>query len=249
MDAETNGKEPASGPLPGDPVGHSVKDNAAAVRARPVTIETANVFTGILLALILKTSLDAFCKNIGSYASIAPLWAGVKANQEWSVLVSLQLLVFIFTVARFYWGTVRYHEEVPASGGTPHFLVGLAGAIFVFIVFYVTALLVKRPGLFYWSFCVALFIDLAWFLFVARIVDVQVEIGTIWKWYVGFDLLTLVPVGVLQVLGHVCSKVQYASDLGSLIVIAAVGVWDLRIFWPYYTKKDGWRETLPSRIA
>lgn len=173
----------------------------------------------------------------------------LERDPAWSVLIAFQLFVFLFTVTRFYWGTIRYQEEVPEVRGTPHLVLGLVGAVLVFSIFYVTGLLVKHPGVFYWSLCLALFIDLLWFVIVGAVLEMPSEIHKIWSWYKLFDVLTLAPLVVLIAVGYIWPGIKYVCDWLSLAAVAGIGIWDVCKFWAYYTKESDWRETLPGHVG
>jgi hypothetical protein len=212
----------------------------------PGTGQAANVFTGILLALILKTSLDVFFKNITNYASLGSLFEVIKANPWWYVLVSLQLGVFIFTVARFYLGVVRYHDEVPAAGETSHFALGFLGAVLIFLVFYIAALAVKHPSLFYLSLCVAFAIDCAWFAGVAKTVEMPAGVSIVWRAYIVFDIVGIILLLILQGLAWRFTVAAYTCDMVSVLALWGIGFYDLFGFLPYYRKKDKWDQNLPK---
>lgn len=222
--------------------------NSGTALARASLRNTPNVFTSILLALILKGALDAFCTNVSFYKDGTELIGVVRSYPGWGILVIFQLIVFLFTVTRFYWGTVRYQEEVPEAAGTPHLIVGLIGAVFVFSIFYVTGLLVKDPGLFYWSLSVAHLVDLFWFLVAAALLQMPPEILRIWSWYKLFDVLTLVFLLIFMLVAHGWPSVAYLFQGLSLVAVAAIGFWDLRKFWPYYTNKPNWKDMLPNGL-
>src|SRR5207253_6625330 len=108
-----------------------------------------SLFIGILLALALKATLDTFFKDASAYAAIGDAWNSIKANVPRTLILLGQLLVFLFTLVRFYWGSLRYYEETPNTQGTAEVALGLGGAIFLFSSFYVTGLLIRTTRLFY----------------------------------------------------------------------------------------------------
>jgi hypothetical protein len=98
---------------------------------KAVTGGTGNLFVGILLALILKSTLDAFFKDIVAYRSAADLADTMESHAASGLLNFFQLVVFVFTTIRFYWGTYRYNEEVPQSEQPPELALGLVAAVYL----------------------------------------------------------------------------------------------------------------------
>ncbi len=228
-------------PLPGTV---SRDESGIGQGADAVTRETSNVFTGILLALIITTVLDVFFRNISSYRSTGVLMHVLISHAEIACLDLFQLLVFVLVTTRFYWGTFRYNEEVPESRGTPQMVFGLAGAILVFASFYVTALVVKNPALFYPSFAIAHLIDLLWFVIAAVCLETSLEIRKVWNWYKLFDVLTILMLVILIGIGHIGEKASYVCNCIALTGLTGISLWDMCKLWPYYTKAEGWREGL-----
>lgn len=213
------------------------------------TKEAGIVFTGILLALILTGTLDAFFKNIPDYPSMTQLCRVLNSHPRWGLVVLfLQLVVFLFTVIRFYWGSYRYHEGVQKEEGDRQWVVGLIGTVVLFSGFYVTGLTVRNSNLFYWSFAGAHFIDLLWFV-PARMWEKRSEIRTIWNWYILFDMLTLFLLALTLAVGYKWPDTGTVCRIISLSAIFTIGVCDVVIFWRYYRGekvwRKGWREKLP----
>ena len=215
-----------------------------------VARETANVFTGILLALIITSTLDVFFKNFQNYTSATEFIHAVGLNLGSGTLATLQLLVFLFTVIRFYWGVLRYNEAVSPVEGTPHLFLGLTGAVVLFSTFYVTGLMVRNPSMFYWTLAVANLIDLSWFLILSWFLTGDAwlprtpQIQKIWRWYVIFDFLTLTALLLLIWFRYVCPRYYHIFNGVALAAVAGIGTWDLHRFWAYYTKADNWEQTI-----
>lgn len=208
-----------------------------------ITRETANIFLGILLALILTATLDTVCRQVPEYRRPLDLLHALRSDLAAESLIALQVVVFLFTVTRFYWGTVRYHDEVRGERATRQFFFGFVGTVVVFSIFYVTAQVVENPGLFYASLCLALAVDFLWFSGAVwrrkkpRMVETTSELQAIWGWYLLFDLVTIGPVTALQFVARRGARIAWWCDLFSLAVISGVGVWDMKQFWPYYIKR------------
>lgn len=209
-----------------------------------VTRGTGNVFTGILLALILKSTLDVFFKNVAVYASIWALFRAAMSHAASNLLDAFQLVVFMVMTTRFYWGTYRYNEEAPQSEGTPQLILGLIGAVLVFSSFYVTGLLVRNPRLFYASFALTHVIDLFWFLIAATWLKPPLELQKVWSWYKLFDVVTIISLLVLIGVGHFAPARRSVCNWAGLAVLVAVSFWDFRELWPYYVNKTTWRSEL-----
>jgi hypothetical protein len=220
-----------------------VPNNKEGQHPTGITRETANIFLGILLALILTATLDTVCREVPHYKRPLDLLHALRSDLEAESLIAIQVIVFLFTVTRFYWGTVRYHDEVRGETATGQFFFGFVGTVVVFSIFYVTAQVVENPGLFYASLCVALTFDFLWFSGAVwrrkgpRIPETGCELQTIWGWYLLFDFVTIVPVTALQFVARRGARIAWWCDLFSLAVISGVGIWDMKKFWPYYIKR------------
>lgn len=214
-----------------------------------VAKQTGGALTAILLALILKSTLDAFFGRVNGYNSGTDLVKAIDADLAWSFLVLGQLIVFVFSVTRFYWGSIRYHEEAPEDKDTPHLVVGLVGAILVFATFYVTGLLVKNPTMFYWSLAAAHIVDLFWFIIAAAWLEMSLEIQKLWSWYILFDAVTVVLLLGLILVAAIWPGAKYECSLASLVGVAAIGVWDVKKFWPYYANEANWKQKLPRKLG
>jgi hypothetical protein len=192
----------------------------------------------------MKSTLDVFFKDVSRCASMSDIVALVDKDVATSILVLFQLFVFLFTIVRFYWGSYRYHQEVPPVAGTPHLILGLVGAVLVFSTFYVTGLTIRNPGLFYWSFAIAHLIDFFWFLLAGAHLEMPPKIHKIWNWYIVFDALTLVCLLLMGFIGWGWPTRRYWCYWLSLVSIAGIGYWDLKKFWEYYTQASGWENTI-----
>jgi hypothetical protein len=191
------------------------------------------VFGQILLALVVKTAFDAFFRNAHSVNDLMAFWRLLTADLWHSLVVVAQLVLFLFTIVRFYWGTYRYHEETPETG-TQHFIAGIVGAVLVFSGFYVTATYVANTQLFYAGLFLTSMFDLVWFAVLFPWVKSGDKLRRVTSIWVAFDLLTLLVLGVfLFVHCGSCLWIQVIV----LLMLLLIGLGDIWYLWDFYQNK------------
>lgn len=206
-------------------------------------LQTAGiVFIGILLALVLKISLDTFFKDVPSLNDLRGAWSALHLNPVRSILYIFQLLVFIFTVVRFYLGAYRYHEEQAETQGARDFIVNFVGAIAVFVALYVAGMLIKTTSLFYVALVILHVVDLAWFIYGMNYGVFQDGLRMVAGRFVMFDIITLVVLLIMGALDFFVPIQSYIYQFVSLTTLAAVGTWDFVWLWPFYANKPGWQK-------
>ncbi len=214
---------------------------------KPTTRQlTGATFVSVLLGLVLKKLLDAFFPDASLHNGIREILSEVMAKGLYSVLVATQLIVFLFTLVRFYLGSARYHEEDPeTSGSASELLIDIVGAVGVFVSFYLASILIKTTNLFYVAFTLMTLIDLMWFWIAKKYSGLSVGMERVAGLYVLFDIFTLVPlIGFFVVEELYGPWPRYLPQWAVLSVLLIIGFLDLKLLWPFYSGAAAWQETL-----
>lgn len=197
------------------------------------------VFGGILLGLAITNAFDTFFRNVGALTDYQALLGFFTASLGLHFLKLGQLVVFLFTAVRFYWGTYRYHEETQSHGlHGAHFVFGMFGAILVFSGFYVTSVYITNVVLFYGGFLLFHVFDLLWFLCLERWGGHDHALKDVSRAWIGFDIVTIVLL-VACVLALIEFPQHYWVQVVTLGAVFGIGVFDLKSLWKFYTK-DSW---------
>jgi hypothetical protein len=211
-----------------------------------ITRLTVNAFVSVLVGLVLKTSLDNFFHNAGAYNGLVAVTTAL-VNRGWFSLILIgQLLLFVFTLVRFYLGSFRYHQkEQEITSGPTAMMIDLVGAFGVFVSFYVSAIFIKTSNLFYFGFGLIQIVDLLWFLIAGAYLNLSSGMQKVAGWYVFFDVLTLFVLIVFFVLEESWSPwPSYLPQWIALAGVFAIGIWDLITLWPFYAGSPDWPGTL-----
>jgi hypothetical protein len=139
-----------------------------------IKTNTERAIIGFLVSLALKGGLDmAYGEQLKDAKTDS--WLNM-----WNVVCSaptLQVAVLLLTLIRFVFGANRIleaTEDDPAASAKMEGWVNLwnmAGGLIVFVLFYMTALSVKRPDTFYSTLIAVHFWDGIWFAIVAMFSD------------------------------------------------------------------------------
>jgi len=205
-----------------------------------------SIFVGILLSLILKAALDTFIRTPVPFNDIQAVWGLVLRQKVKTALLVAQLLIFIFTLVRFYLGAYRYHQEEKEGDEGLTFIIDFSGAIAVFVFFYVAATLIRTTSLFYLALIAMHLLDLIWFACAQNLLRVQPGIRKVTCRFLLFDLLTLlVLIALFPFPSSEWTHGWYLWQFLSLVAIFGVGIWDLVALWPFYVKAPGWEDLIP----
>lgn len=201
------------------------------------------VLAQILLGLVLTAALDSLLHRIRA-TEIWPLLQHLVSHQGVPAVQIAQLLIFGFTVVRFFWGTYRYHQETPQDRGSPHFAFGMAGSMLVFLCFYFSAVFVWNTTVFYFGLFLVHLVDILWFTFLEKwerrnhTVHAQPML-VIAKKYRVLDALSIITLLIFFALLLLRVPTIYADGF-ALILIAAIGVYDYAALWGFYIGRNGW---------
>jgi len=210
-----------------------------------ITRVAANTFVGVLVGLVLKTSLDTFFRNASSYSNISSAATAVFDRGLFSIIVILQLLIFLFTLVRFYLGSFRYHQKEPDISGAAEMAIDLVGMFGVFVSFYITAIFVRNTNLFYLGFGLIQIVDLVWFMFARARLNLSPGMINVAGWYLFFDVITLIVLVVFFLLEEYGgSWPSYLPQWFALAGVLAIGIWDLVKLWPFYAGSPDWPASL-----
>lgn len=226
--------------------GKSEGNKQGSIGSKGIAQVTGAAFISILLGLVISNSLDNFFRNASRYEGIGPALQAVAERGWFSALVIGQLLLLLFSLIRFYLGSSRYHDEMPETGGgATELLIDLIGAIGVFISFYITSVFIKNPNLFYLGFGLIHFVDLVWFVIAMKWLHLNSGMKKVAEWYIVFDALTLILlIGFLALDVRWGPSSRYVPQWLILVASGAVGLWDLKKLWPFYSGAKGWKGSL-----
>ncbi len=207
---------------------------------------TGATFVSVLLGLVLKKLLDAFLPDGSLHNGISDIASAVVARGLYSVVVTAQLIIFLFALVRFYLGSFRYHEEeLETTSGAWELLIDVIGAVGVFVSFYLASILIKTTNLFYAAFALITLIDLLWCWTAKKYSGLTKGMERVADLYVWFDVFALIPlVGFFVVEEYFGPRPYYLAQWVVLIVLFIIGCVDLKLLWPFYSDVSGWQERL-----
>ena len=216
---------------------------AATKPSRQVTSAT---FVSVLLGFVLKKLLDTFLPDASLHNGLGDVLSAIWNQGLYSVLVVAQLIVFVFTLVRFYLGSFRYHEEdLEITTGAWDLLIDVMGAVGVFVSFYLASIVIKTTNLFYGAFLLMTVIDLAWFWCAKKYHGLSRGMERVAELYIRFDIISLLPlIAFLVIEEYVGPRPFYSSQFVVLVVLFVIGCIDMKLLWPFYSGQPGWQEKL-----
>ncbi len=215
-----------------------MSDETGTRRSQAVGLKPDNPFVliilGILLALTIQSAVEHTFDGLAALENLRSTWVAFAKAPARKLLVASQLVIFSFTLVRFYLGAYRYIEECEGQsilGSAINFI----GTFLLFAGFYVASLVIQTINLFYWIVVFFLFIDLAWFWIVSVFLSIPprlIPIVHIWQL---FDVITIIPVAFCMGL-----LPEYLAQVFSLLLIFGVGIWDLVWLRLFYSNDVDW---------
>lgn len=199
-------------------------------------------FSGILLAIAIGAAFDMFSRSMAGVGDLSALQRYVFSDLNSHLLKLMQLLVFLATTVRFYWGAYRYQEETRESMSYGlQFFFGMAGAILVFAGFYVTAIFITNVEVFYVGFAIFHICDLAWFVLVLK--NLPSNMTAIGRFWITLDLVTLAILLIGIFLLYRNYDTAYVVQYAMLAVIVLVGALDLFVLRAFYRGDRSWHDS------
>jgi hypothetical protein len=207
---------------------------------------TSATFVSVLLGLVLKKLLDTFLPDGSLHNGLSDVLSAIWDKGLYSVLVAVQLIVFLFTLVRFYLGSFRYHEEeLEITTGAWDLIIDVIGAVGVFVSFYLASIVIKTTNLFYGAFILMTLIDLLWFWIAKKYHGLSEGMERVAELYIRFDIFTLIAlIGFFVVEEYFGPRPFYSSQLVVLVILFAIGCIDMKLLWPFYSGLPGWQERL-----
>jgi len=204
---------------------------------------TGATFVSVLLGLVLKKLLDTFLPDGSLHNGVSDVLSAIWQKGLYSLVVACQLIVFLFTLVRFYLGSFRYHEEeLETTSGAWELLIDVVGAVGVFVSFYLASIVIKTTNLFYAAFAIMTVIDLAWFWIAKKYHGLSKGMERVAQLYIRFDLLTLIPlIGFFAVEEYFGPRPFYLSQWVVLIILFTIGCFDFKLLWPFYSGLPEWQ--------
>lgn len=224
--------------------------SAETARTKPsIRQVTSATFVSVFLGLVLKKLLDTFLPDASLHNGLTDLVSAIWYKGLYSVVVAVQLIVFLFTLVRFYLGSFRYHEEeLDITTGAWDVLIDVIGAVSVFVSFYLASIVIKTTNLFYGALVLMTVIDLLWFWIAKKYHGLSKGMERVADLYIRFDVFSLISlIGFFGVEEYFGPRPFYSSQFVVLIILFAIGCIDMKKLWPFYSGLPGWQETLKSR--
>src|SRR6185436_17535941 len=138
-----NGSGAPAAPAAGPPVSPPPIQEAVSKPGRTSRSGVTATVLGVLLSLIIKSALDHTFESVSHYHSLGQIWEAFLNAPTSKILALLQLLVFLFTVVRFYVGAYRYAEST-SGGGIPEAIATVVGTFLLFAGFYIASLALRN---------------------------------------------------------------------------------------------------------
>jgi hypothetical protein len=144
---------------------------------------------GLLVSLTLKVGLDtAYGTSLVSATSEVEMLRVIRVPRSWL------LLVFLFTLMRFVYGSYRINDEVqnlPAGEGALPRFWNLVATLVLFVLFYATGLSIRHAGPFFISLLAVHVWDLLWLVSMA-VFSKGVGLRKVMWRFVVIDVLTII---------------------------------------------------------
>lgn len=205
--------------------------------------DVGKAFIAVLLALVLKATLDSFFKRILEYRSAYQIGEAFCKNPSHAALLLFQLAVFLFTIVRFYLGSSSYYREKARNEGVRDTIVDIVGLFLLFISFYVTSLFVGSIDLFYWGLAFMHLFDLGWFLVAGALLHLDKALQKVAAFFKLFDFVSAVGLFLLLWCRHCWGPTKlYIWQWLSLALLTGIGVWDVVKLRLFYQGKSDWKE-------
>jgi hypothetical protein len=225
---------------------HNPSENHDTVLGRAMTKPsirqvTSATFVSVLLGLVLKKLLDAFLPDGSLHNGVSDVLFAIWEKGLYSVVVTAQLMVFLFTLVRFYLGSFRYHEEELD-------VTSVVGAVGVFVSFYLASIVIKTTNLFYGAFALMTLIDLSWFWIAKKYHGLSEGMERVAELYIRFDIFSLIAlIGFFVVEEYFGPRPFYFSQGVVLVILFIIGCIDMKLLWPFYSGLSGWQEKLKRK--
>jgi hypothetical protein len=153
------------------------------------TANVENTLFGLLVSLTLKVALDtAYGTSLVSATSEIEMLRVIRVPRSWL------LLVFLFTLMRFVYGSYRINDEVqnlPADEGALPRFWNLVATLVLFVLFYATGLSIRHAGPFFISLLAVHVWDLLWLISMAVFSKVA-GLRKVMRCFVVIDVLTII---------------------------------------------------------
>jgi|SRR6185503_3376913 len=210
---------------------------------------TSATFVSVLLGLVLKKLLDTFVPDGSLHNGVGDVLSAIWDKGLYSLLVAIQLIVFLFTLVRFYLGSFRYHqEELETTSGAGELLIDVVGAVGVFVSFYFASIVIKTTNLFYGALAVMTLIDLVWFWIAKKYHGLSKGMERVAEMYIRFDILSLIAlIGFFVVEEYFGPRPFYLSQWIVLVILFTIACFDLKLLWPFYSGLPEWQENLKRK--
>ena len=145
----------------------------------------------LLFGLTLRAALEAGAASLLVHPDWPAMWQAMQEDPKKYWFGTLQLTAFVLTLCRFYAGAYRFHQSQPPHTTLASLLFDAVWTLFLFVSFYIAALLVATRGLFLLAITLIHAIDFGWFLLGAVIAKAPPHIQKVLSLYLLFDVLTV----------------------------------------------------------
>jgi hypothetical protein len=197
---------------------------------------------GVLFGLTLRAGLDHGAAPLLDAIDWPSLWADMQAHPARYWFAFLQLTAFILTLCRFYAGAYRFHQAQPPDAPLKLLLFDATWTLFLFVSFYVAALLVTKHDLFWLAITLMHIVDFVWFLLGGVIGSPPRHIQKVITLYLAYDAATVVLLGVSWgAVAHYSLDsihLQWMTAAILLLMFVIDGMWITR---DWYFNPEAWK--------
>ena len=197
--------------------------------------EVAFLALSVLFTLVIKSAFDHTFATLNEYSGLSFLQMLERLRMRHALKI-FQMIVFLFTLVRFYLGAYSY-ARVEKGTGTTNVAITIIGIFVLFGGFYVTSLTLEDTQLFYYAVIAFHVVDLTWFLVAKNMLPVSLEVGAIIGLWQIFDIVTVggIAACLAWVPGHL-------SKWCAMFLLLAIGVLDLWLLHPFYSNEEHWAQ-------
>lgn len=183
----------------------------------------------VLFGLTATTALDAAFETVPSLLTARQFWAYLFGDFHHTLLLTAQLLVFLFTLLRFYFGSLRFHQLSKRTENHSSFmplLYDVTSNSILFIGLYLAAKAIRSTEVFYWYVAGFHVLDFFWFSVLLVVHGVPPNLRRIVVRFVVYDLLTIAAFAFVLVTFGFSRGVPHCGQWLMLAILVSVGLLD-----------------------
>lgn len=185
----------------------------------------------VLFGLTATTALDAMFEGVPKLLTAGQVWASLSHDKPYTLLLVVQLLVFLFTLLRFYFGSLRFHQLCKRTEHHRSFmplLYDVTSNSIIFIGLYLAAKAIRSTDIFYWYVAAFHALDVLWFSVLLAVEGIPFNLRRIVKRFVVYDLITIGTFVAAVFEFNFSGRSQYYGQWLVLGVLTVVGLVDFK---------------------